>query len=208
MGWLVIVKSRSKTFSTSCVLFCACFAWKKIHSIAGTTVQVTELNAIFPVGTEKEISKCFSSHNRFAYFAPSTFPWPTTASLLFLSSQKSVFQTFISSKLNYRNLLKNHPCFLTGVNGKCISDSKFLSFRNTEWYVILKTKLLSFLINFQPWTFSCLKDLSSYKFVTVTLFIQQYFQFIASFIKKAFSEQILLRRKAWLEGIDFLQWER
>ena len=29
MGWLVIVKSRSKTFSTPCVLFRAYFAWKK-----------------------------------------------------------------------------------------------------------------------------------------------------------------------------------
>ena len=45
MTWLIIVKSRSRTFSTACVLFWVCFAWKKmIHNIAGTTVQVIRLN--------------------------------------------------------------------------------------------------------------------------------------------------------------------
>ena len=66
MGWFVIVKSRSKTFSTTCVLFSGCFAWKWIHNIAGTTVQVIWFNAIFfSLGTEK--SKCFGSHNMFAF---------------------------------------------------------------------------------------------------------------------------------------------
>ena len=39
MGGLIIVKSRSKTFRTTFVLFRTCFAWKKIHNIVGTTVQ-------------------------------------------------------------------------------------------------------------------------------------------------------------------------
>ena len=39
MGWLAIVKSRSKTFSTTCVFFRACFALKKIHNIAGTYLE-------------------------------------------------------------------------------------------------------------------------------------------------------------------------
>ena len=73
MGWLVIVKSRSKTFSTTCVLFRACFSWKKIRNIAGTTVQVIGLNTIFSLCTER--SKCFSSNNMFAYFTPSTSAW-------------------------------------------------------------------------------------------------------------------------------------
>ena len=47
MGWLVIVKSRFKFFGTACVLFQACFAWKKICNIAGTTVQIIGLNTIF-----------------------------------------------------------------------------------------------------------------------------------------------------------------
>ena len=113
MGWLVIVKSRSKTFSTTCVLFRACFSWKKIHNIAGTTVQVIGLNTIFSLCTER--SKCFSSNNMFAYFAPSTSAWSATAFLLFkgcyLRSHKNIFQTFCSSKPNYRNLLKDLSMF-------------------------------------------------------------------------------------------------
>ena len=57
------VKSRSETFSTTCVLFWTRFSWKKIHKIVGTTVQVSRLNAILCLGTER--SKCFSGHNMF-----------------------------------------------------------------------------------------------------------------------------------------------
>ena len=42
-----------------------------IHDIVGTTVQVTVLSEIFSLSTER--SKCFTSHNIFVYFAPSTF---------------------------------------------------------------------------------------------------------------------------------------
>ena len=97
VGWLVIAESRSKTFSTTCLLFWVFFAWKKIHNIAGTTAQVIGLNAIFPLGSER--SKCFSSYNMFAYFAPSTSTWPATAFLFFkrcyFRSHKNVFQTLI-----------------------------------------------------------------------------------------------------------------
>ena len=113
MGWLVIVKWRSKTFSTTCVLIQACFVWKKIHNIAGMTVQIIGLNTIFALCTER--SKCFSSNNMFAYFAPSTSAWSATAFLLFkrcyLHSHKNIFQTFCSSKPNYRKLLKDLSMF-------------------------------------------------------------------------------------------------
>ena len=135
MGWLVIVKPRSETFSITCKLFGTCFACKKIHNIVGTTVQVIGLNAIFSFGTER--SKCFSSHNMFAYFAPSTATWSARAFLLFnrcyFCSHKNIFQTFSSSKPNYRNLLKNLSMFSSGVNSKGISDSTFLSFKCTGW---------------------------------------------------------------------------
>ena len=73
MGWLVIVEPWLKAFSTTCVLFWSCFACKKVHNISGTTGQVIVLNTILSLGTGK--SKCFSSHNIIAYFAPSTSTW-------------------------------------------------------------------------------------------------------------------------------------
>ena len=135
MGWLIIVKSRSKTFSTTRVLFRTCFTWKKIHNIAGTTVQVIRLNATFSFGTER--SKCFGSHNMFAYFGPSTSTWSATAFLLFkrcyFCSHKNVFQTFSSSNPIVEILWKTLPYSLSSVSSKCISDSKFLSFKNNGW---------------------------------------------------------------------------
>ena len=96
MGCLLIVKSRSETFRTICVLLRTCFAWKKIHNIVGTTVQIIGLNAILPLGTKR--SKCFSSNILFAYFEPSTSPWSARGFLLFKRcnhrSQKNIFQTF------------------------------------------------------------------------------------------------------------------
>ena len=113
MGWLLIVKSRLETFITNCVLFWTSFAWKKMHNIVGTTAQVIRLNAISSLGTER--SKCFSSYNMFAYFAPSTSTWSARAFFLFkrcyLRSPKNIFQTFSSSKANYRNPLKNLSMF-------------------------------------------------------------------------------------------------
>ena len=81
MSWLITVKSRSETFCTTCVLFRTCFAWKKVHNIVGTTVQIIVLYAIFSLGTKR--SKFFSSHKMFAYFAPSTSSWSARAFLLF-----------------------------------------------------------------------------------------------------------------------------
>ena len=99
MGWLAIYKSGLKVFSTTFVLFPAWFTLKKIHNIAGATVQAIGLIAIFSLGTER--SKFFSSHNIFAYFTPSTLTWSATESLPFkrcyLCSRKNVFQTFSSS---------------------------------------------------------------------------------------------------------------
>ena len=115
MGWLVIVESRWKTFSTTCVLFWRCFAWKKIYNMTRTTIQVIDLNAIFSFGTER--SKCFGSYNMLAYFAPTTPSWFTTALFLFercyFHFRKKLFQAFSSSKLNYRNLFENLALFST-----------------------------------------------------------------------------------------------
>ena len=113
------------------------FTWKKTHKIAGSTVEVIGLNAIFSLVNER--SKCFSSHNMFAYFAPSISTWSTTTFLLFrcyLLPHKKVFLNPIMAALS-----KTFLCFLSGVQSKCISDSAFLSFKNTR-YVILKTNLL------------------------------------------------------------------
>ena len=33
LGWLIIAKSRSETFRTTCVLFRRCFGWKKITTL-------------------------------------------------------------------------------------------------------------------------------------------------------------------------------
>ena len=102
MGWLVIVKSRLKIFGTACVLFQACMQ-----------IQIIGLNTIFSFCTER--SKCFSSNNMFAYFAPGTSTWSATAFLLFkgcyLRSHKNIFQTFCSSKPKYRNILKDLSMF-------------------------------------------------------------------------------------------------
>ena len=137
LGWLLIVESRSITFSVTCVLFWAFLAWKKIHNIAGTTV--IGLNGIFSVGTERY--KCFSSHKMFAYFAPSNSIWSTTAFLLFkkcyFPSHKNVFQIILPVLNPIIGIFsKTFPCFLSGVNSKCISDSMFLNFEiiiNFKW---------------------------------------------------------------------------
>ena len=129
MGWLVIVKSRSNIFSITSVLFRACSAWKKMHNIAGTTVQIIRLNTIFSLCTER--CKRFSSNKMFAYFAPSTSSGSAAASLLFkecyLHSHKNIFQTFCSSKPIIGTFSKTFPCSLWY---KCISisESTFLSF--------------------------------------------------------------------------------
>ena len=43
MGWLVIVESRSKTFSTTCLLFWAFFAWKKITTLLERQLKLSGL---------------------------------------------------------------------------------------------------------------------------------------------------------------------
>ena len=107
-------------------------------------------------------SKCFSSHKMFVYFAPSMYKWSATAFLLFkrcyIRYHKNLFQTFSSSKPNYRNLLKNFSCSLPSANSKCISDSTFLSFRKTGWHVKLKTSLLLFHIRLHLFKTSYLEN--------------------------------------------------
>ena len=102
MGWPVNVEY------TTCVLFWACFEWKKIHNIPGPTGQVMGLNAILSLGTER--FKCFSGHSTLGHFVPSTSTWSTTAFLLFnrcyLRSYKNVFQTLNSSEPNSQKAYK------------------------------------------------------------------------------------------------------
>ena len=133
MGCLVIVKSRLKTFSTTCVLLWTCFAWKKIHNTVGTTVQVIRVNATSSLGTER--SKCFGSHNIFAYFAPSSSTWSARAFLLlkrcYLRCHKNTFQTFSSSVgITIGNptigiFSRTFPCSLSGVNSKLFQTGHF-----------------------------------------------------------------------------------
>ena len=107
----------------------------------------------------------------FACFSSSTFTWSVSVLLLFKrcyhSSHKNVFQTFSFSNPNYRNLLTN-PGSLSGVNTKCVPESKVLSFKNT-YNVILKTNLLSF-----SYAFVCLKFPTS-SFSCFSLWILQGF---------------------------------
>ena len=125
IGWLLVVESWLKTFSTTCVMFWTWFAWKKIHSIVGMTVQVLVLNIIFSLGTER--SKCFSSHNMFACFAPSTSTWSATAFFLFkrcyVRSHKNIFQLLALLNLIIGIFSRVFSCSLPGINNMCISDS-------------------------------------------------------------------------------------
>ena len=54
MSWLVIVASRSKTFSTTCVLFWTCFAWKKIP---GPILESKGMHAMFQKKAKKKGQK-------------------------------------------------------------------------------------------------------------------------------------------------------
>ena len=106
MGWLVM----SKTFSTICVLFWTCFAWKKMQNIVVTTVQVIGLNAVPKVLKDLNLSVAVS------IFAPSTSTWSAGAFLLlkrsYLGSHNNIFQTFSCTKHSYRNPLQNLSIFL------------------------------------------------------------------------------------------------
>ena len=105
MGWLAILKYRAKTFSTPCVLFRACFAWKKIHNIAGTIklsglIQYSlcvlkDLN-VSVVTTCLHITHVVPPHDLQHLFF---FTTGTTFALTRIS-----FRHFCSSKPNYRNL--------------------------------------------------------------------------------------------------------
>ena len=158
MGWLIIVKSKSESFSTTYALFWTCLPWKRIHNIVGTTVQVIWLNVIFSLDTKR--SKCFSSLYMFGYFAPSTSAWSVRA--FFFSKGTTFALTRISFKLltllnpTIGILSKTFPCSLSCVTNKGIWDSSFTSFQSSGWYVVLKTNLLSF-----PTRFVCLKLLAS-----------------------------------------------
>ena len=114
VGWFEFAECWSETLITICVLFWAWFSWKKIHKIAGTKIQLSGLNAIFSLSTER--SKCFNGHKIFAYFAPCTFTWSATTSLLFkrcyFRSPKSVYQNFSSSTSNNWNLFQSLSIFL------------------------------------------------------------------------------------------------
>ena len=98
-------------------------------------------------------------------------------------------------------LSKTFQCSLLGVNSKCISESRFLSFERTGWEVILKTNLLLF-----PTLFRLLdtSDLTPTCHCNLFLSARPLIHYIVYQNK---TEQILLKCKAWLKGIDFLQWQ-
>ena len=110
MSWLVIVKSRSETVSTTCVLFWTCFAWKKIVALLE---QLSGLMQYYLwVLKNLNVSVAITClHN----FTPSTPRQSARAFLLFersyLHSPKNIFQTFSSAKINYRNPPKNPSMF-------------------------------------------------------------------------------------------------
>ena len=135
MGWLVIVESRSKTFCTTCVLFWRCFARKIIQNIARATVQVIGINAVFSLGTKS--SKCFDNHNMFAYFAPNTFKWSSRAFLFFKRCTFALTRMSLKLLTHLKRIIgtffKTFPCYLSGVNSKCISDIIYLTFENAGW---------------------------------------------------------------------------
>ena len=138
MGWLVIFKSRSKTFSITCVLFCFehVLHEKKIHKNAGTTVQVIELNAILPLLVLKDlnvlavvkwlhISHLVPPHDlqqRFFFSRGATFTF-TRVYFKHLALLEPIMRIFS----------KTLPCSLSSVSSKYIWDSIFLSFENTGW---------------------------------------------------------------------------
>ena len=103
MSWLVIVKSRSETFSTTCVLFWTCFAWKEI--VALLLEQRFKLSGLMQcylwVLKNLNVSVAITYlHN----FTPSTPTQSARAFLLFerfyLHSHRDIFQTFSSAKIN------------------------------------------------------------------------------------------------------------
>ena len=89
------------------------------------TVQVIEFSAIFSFGTER--SKCFSSHNMFAYFAPYFFFSREATFAL----TRIYFKLLALLKVAVGIFFKDFPCSLSSVNSKCISNSTFLSFEIT-----------------------------------------------------------------------------
>ena len=94
-------------------------------------MQVIGLNAIFFLGTERSIF--FSSHNKFACFAPGT---PTQSARVFpratFALKRISFKRLALLKPTTRILSETFPCSLSGVNSKCISESTFLRFESTE----------------------------------------------------------------------------
>ena len=109
MTWLVIVKSRSETFSNTCVLLRTCFGWKKIFALLEQQFKLSSLMQyyLWVLKNLYVLVAITSLHN----FTPSTLTQCARAFLLFerfyLHSHKHIFQTFSSSKINYRNPLKN-----------------------------------------------------------------------------------------------------
>ena len=110
-------------------------------------------------------------------------------------------------------LSKTFPCSLSGLNSKCISDSTFLSFKSSGWYIILKTNLLLFPTLFRLFKTSDIENLIASRICPLTNLSLEPFPFshtsksLHRLSKMAFPEKILLRYKVWLKGIDFLQWE-
>ena len=149
-------------------LFWACFALKKIHNIAGATVQVIGFNTIFSLCTER--SKCFDSDEVFPYLKLLNSAWIATAFLPFKrcypGSYKNVFQMSLLNPIIGTS--KTSPSSPSSVNSKCISDRIDLIFDNSGWYGILKTNLLLFLVHFCLFKTSKVKYFPTWKICPVT----------------------------------------
>ena len=105
MGWLVIVKSRAKTFSTPCVLFRACFAWKKIHNIAAA-IKLSGLIQ-YSLGVLKDLNvSVVTTRLHISHVEPPhdlKHPFFFTRVATFALTRIS-FRHICSSKPNYRNM--------------------------------------------------------------------------------------------------------
>ena len=123
MSSLVIVEFRSKTFSTTCVLFLTCFVWKKIQQFKLLSLMqyslwlLKDLN-VSVVTTCLHISHLAPPHDLlqpFFFSRGATFTL-TRMSFKLLALLNPIVETFS----------KTFPCSLSGVNSNCISGSTFL----------------------------------------------------------------------------------
>ena len=131
----VIVKSRSETFRTTCVLFRTCFAWKryttllewqfKLSGLMQYSLWVLKGVNVSVVTTCLHISHLVHPHD---LQEPFFFSRDATLTLT-----RILFKLLAILNPTIGILSKTFPCSLSGVNSKCISDSTFLSLESSGW---------------------------------------------------------------------------